>query len=196
LNKRKLLLAIIAILAICGVAFGAYLVLWTRTPTILITTQQYQARLLSGTQDIPNMIAEASSFPPEATTLSRTPTNDHEYRAVIVFDNVIQIDTVTLRLSVPDIPVYISTNISSINLVTVQYNGSPNWEVVSSTNIASNIAANSTVTFPKTGAIYDTGIMHMGFTQKVGLVILFSEYQIAPTTDTSATLHPSFDLMT
>jgi hypothetical protein len=195
MRKKRLLIVLLAILATTAVVLAATFVLWTRQPSMLVTMQSYNAKIYSNTKSTPTVIAEADGNP-ENTSLARTPGNDHQYSAIICFFTITQIDTVTLRISCADIPTYLDVNVSSIDLVTVQWNNGLFWEVASSTNIATNVPINSTVTFPKTSALFDTGVMHNGYNMRVGLVILISEYQISATTDTSATLHPSFDLMT
>ena len=196
MNKRKSLFVIIAILATIGVAFGAVLMLWTRTPTLFITNVQYQnVKLLApvygvgATFDIAKAIAENGANNPEASQWYRNPSNDHEYMLIITIGDISQCNNGVLRVNFTDIATYTSLNISKVDEVTITDLGSGNWQLTNETSIATNQLLDTTIPFAKTDVTYNVDATH-----KRAIIMYLSEYQIAPTSETSVTLHSVIDL--
>lgn len=187
-HKRRLLIVALAFVAVVGVAFGAMFVLWSRQPTLLVSNQLYTAELFQPTV---NVVADKSVV---ATQWYRQP-DDHHYQIAIVIDEMNQIDSGILSITVPNLnSTLTSLNISSVDVWTVYFDGSL-WQVGNVQNLAANQPLGTPITILKTDVVYlSAGTSHNGYTDKRAIIITLSEYQLVPTTEPTTNYNTVIEL--
>jgi len=213
LKKNRLLIVLLAAVAVVGVASAAVLTLWQRPMSMLITNEGVTAAIYSRydylpdegsgvTPTLPLLISNTiqSNDYPENNTIGLVYGSATQYFVLIDLYSVTPstLTTLTLNVTDTDVPAYLNVTIDSINLMTVQYIAAHDWGIVSNNYIVaqgSNIPLNSAIPTTVSQALYENGLTgQYGYDERVGIIVYINAVQIGTTTDTTATIHPTFSL--
>lgn len=170
-KTRKAIIGLVLLALVVGTAFGTMFVIWTRTPSLVVYAQYYDAYLVSPNV---NAIAEGKANA-ELTSWVRTVGNDHDYKIAIILSTMNQIDVGKLTVLIDNIDPAFTITMKSVDLVTIAFSGS-SWGISSSVNLAVGQPLGTEVSFNKA----DVTLWTAGINPKSAVIISLEELQVAP----------------
>jgi hypothetical protein len=189
MKGKGIVIVVLALLATISVATAAFMSLWQRQPTFLVTNQAYTALLV-------NPDAMVIGMPNPTETLTWTRMDQHHYAVSIEVLATYQIVTGSLTVNVTDIPAFLNVTCSSIELWRIYPTGSSPPFAYEVTSVLATAPFGSIITFDPATVYWDTGIEKpgTGITYKRCITIVLEEYQIGPSELTSEILHTVISL--
>jgi hypothetical protein len=190
MKGKSVIIVVLALLATISVATAAFMSLWQRQPTFLVTNQQYTALLV-------NPDANIIGVPGASETVVWTRMDQHHYAVSIEVLATYQVVTGSLTVNVTDIPSFLNVTCSSIEIWRIYPTGSsPPFAYEVTSVLATAPAFDTVINFDPLAVYWDTGIEKpgTGITYKRCITIILEEYQIGPSELTSEVLHTTISL--